>query len=51
MKSMEKMTHMKSMCYPKSWDLCEGCGEWKNVIMAEREFSLFHDLLHLFGLD
>lgn len=34
----------------KELDLCEGCGEWKNVIVAEREFSFFQTLKYMLGL-
>lgn len=28
-------------------DLCEGCGQWKQVVVKPREHKLIYDLLHL----
>lgn len=28
-------------------DLCEGCGEWKPVLVVPRRHKLLYDLLHL----
>lgn len=30
-------------------ELCEGCGEWKQVIVRRRDFPFLHKLFHLFG--
>lgn len=32
----------------KELDFCEGCGEWKHVIVREREESLFQKFLSAF---
>ena len=34
---------------PKELDFCEGCGEWKRVIVRERENTIWDRLFSLFG--
>ena len=31
--------------YTYAEDLCEGCGEWKETIVIERRFQLFHKIV------
>ena len=43
-------THATERDYVLSgeWDLCEGCGEWKRVIVRKRYFPALYTLLQKF---
>lgn len=46
-----KITHsndtQRDFILSRKLDLCEGCGQWKHVIITERKCKFLYDLTHI----